>query len=1140
MHLIDGVVTLSPTDLVGSLACEHLAQLELAAAHGELPRPRREDAELDLRAAKGQAHELAYLEGLRGAGRRIVEIGDHPQTGPGLRAAEAETLAAMREGADVIYQAAFFDGLWQGRADFLFRVETPSDLGAFSYEVADTKLARRVKVGALLQMSEYSLQLTRLQGLCPEWMTVVLGDSREERHRVADFDAYHRQARRRLRSTVLGGQVQTYPEPVDHCGVCRWNDRCTSQRRADDHLSLVAGMRSDWTKRLRSAGISTVTALAGAGPDPVADMAEGPWNRLRLQAALQISERMTGEQCHEVVAAEEGLGLGALPEPSPGDLFFDMEGDPWVQEGGLEYLFGVTEVIGGEPLFRPFWAHTREEEKTAFEAFIDFVVERLDRDPSLHVYHYAQYEVSALKKLMGRHGTREAEVDRLLRGEVLVDLYQVVRQGVRVSKEGYGLKKLEPYFMGPRHEAIADGVSSIVAYERYITSADPAILGEIAEYNARDCEATWRLREWLEERRAELVRLHGPLPRPSPRSGDPSEALAAAEAQTRELEARLRAGLPADAEALTPDERATELLARLLDWHRRESKPDWWAFYDRFELTDDELVEDPQAIGRLTHLGEVRIESRSAVHAYAFDPAQEHRIDTDDQVVDPHTRQGWTVLHLDREAGIVEIARGPKLAGAPHPTSLIPGRPIPTDLQRDALGRLGASVVTHGIAGHGPYRAARDLLRGRPPRRAVLGLGALVSEGEDAVEATCRVVRELDGSTLAVQGPPGCGKTYAGARVIVDQVRRGRRVGVCATSHRAISNLLDEVCRAATAARQPVRILQRCSQDDRCAESRVEVAASTGAVVDRLDAGTVDVVAGTTWLFANGNLDQRLDLLVIDEAGQMSLANACAAATAASNLLLLGDPQQLAQPAKGTHPPGAEVSALQHVLAGHDTIPPDRGIFLPETRRLHPDIAAYVSRAFYESRLDSHPSCATRRLEGAGELRGAGLRLRSVDHTGNRTWSPEEVVAVRGIVNSLLQATWQDGVRRRPLTLDDILVVAPYNAAVIRLREALPAGVRVGTVDKFQGQEAAVSIYAMATSSAEDVPRNLDFLFSRNRLNVAVSRAQALTVVVCSPRLLTVQCRTPEQLRLVNALCLYAEMTGVDAPASPEVAAAAG
>jgi uncharacterized protein len=755
----------------------------------------------------------------------------------------------------------------------------------------------------------------------------------------------------------------------------------------------------------------------------------------------------------------------------------------------------------------------------------------------MHVYHYATYEPAALKKLMGRHATREDEVDRLLRGGLLVDLYQAVRQGVRVSRENYSLKSLEIFYMAKRQEAIADAGSSIVAYEQWLETRDQRILDDIAEYNQRDCVSTRLLRDWLEELREELAARDGAgVPRPPERDPMPSEALSLAISGTRTLAGSLTAGLAEDPQARTGEERARWLLAQLLEWHRREDKSEWWEFFSRCAMTVEELVDDAWAIGGLVHAGPLRSMDRGTVHGYAFDPSQEYRLEVGDTPYDPSTgKPAGEVVAIDRDRGWIELKRGRAHQARGQPVSLVPPPPIDTRGKREALQRLASWVAGNGMEGRGPHSAARDLLLGGAPR--LIGgspAEALLAAGEDPVAGTCRLVADLDGSCLAVQGPPGCGKTYTGARVVVDLVARGRKVGVSAFTHRAIAHLLEEVTQVAADTGQTVRILQRCREGEEPTVPGVRPARDAKDAAARLDAGEADVVAGTSWFFAAEALEGRLDAAVIDEAGQMSLADACVVGSAARSLVLLGDPQQLAQPARGIHPPGAEASALEHVLGGMDTIPPDRGVFLPTTRRMHPAVCGFVSAAFYDRRLLPVPACAQHRLEGPDGRPLMGLRHVPTPHTGNRTWSPEEVAEVSRLAGALVGASWSDaGGAPRPLTLDGILVVAPYNAQVQRLRQALPEGARVGTVDRFQGQQAPVTVFSMATSSAEDLPRNLEFLYSRNRLNVAVSRAQALSIVVCAPALLRARCRTPEQLRLVNSLCSYVEWAESTGPAAP-------
>jgi uncharacterized protein len=397
-----------------------------------------------------------------------------------------------------------------------------------------------------------------------------------------------------------------------------------------------------------------------------------------------------------------------------------------------------------------------------------------------------------------------------------------------------------------------------------------------------------------------------------------------------------------------------------------------------------------------------------------------------------------------------------------------------------------------------------------------------------------RLASSLHDGCLAVQGPPGSGKTHHGAEAVVALVAAGRRVGITAHSHAAAANLLEAVCVEAEQQRVRVRALQRCEEDRDC---RVPGArAATNAEVDEaLAAGEVDVVVGTAWLFARPELRATLDVLFVDEAGQLSLASTLSVSGAARGLVLLGDPQQLAQPSKGAHPDGSDVSALDHVLAGSATIAPDLGLFLDRSHRMHPDICHFVSTLAYDDRLRPAPGCERCRVDDGPVVGGAGLRWLPVEHTGNRTRSVEEAEVVAGAVAALLGRTTTDRCgRRSTVTPDDILVIAPYNAQVATLASALPGGVRVGTVDRFQGQEAPVVVYSLAASSAADVPRGIEFLLSTHRLNVAVSRAQALCVLVGSPALLQAPVRTPRQLRQVNALCRFvaqAEEALVGAPA---------
>ncbi len=364
--------------------------------------------------------------------------------------------------------------------------------------------------------------------------------------------------------------------------------------------------------------------------------------------------------------------------------------------------------------------------------------------------------------------------------------------------------------------------------------------------------------------------------------------------------------------------------------------------------------------------------------------------------------------------------------------------------------------------------------------------------------------------------------------MIVTLLAAGRRVGITGTSHKVIGNLIRAVLAAAGEEGVDVRPIQHGTADQVHPDERVVRAKDASDVATRLGDGRANLAAGTTWLWASAKMLDAVDVLFVDEAGQISLANVVAVSGAAESIVLLGDPQQLDQPMQGTHPPGADRSALAHVLAGDATIPPDRGLFLETTWRLHPALSRFTSEVFYDDRLEPEAHLRVQRLEvGGSAFDGVGPRLVEVPTVGADNDSPVEAAAVAAIAAELVErgASWVDahGVKRR-LTWDDVLIVAPYNAQVATIARLLPAGARVGTVDKFQGQEAPISIYSLTTSNPELAPRGLDFLYSGHRLNVATSRARCVAAVVGSPDLWRVRARTPDQMRLANAFCRFVEM----------------
>ncbi len=1134
MRLSQGRLTLSASDLANHLGCGYLTRLDLAAARRELEPPRYNDPTLEVLQELGRRHEQRYVEHLAAQGLRVRSITEQDE------AAVAATRAALRDGFDVVVQGTLVRDGWLGRPDILRRLPEPGPDGGHRYEVHDTKLARETRAGTMLQLCLYSDLLSDIQGVMPERFFVVtpgaatLGGAFDEReYRLADYLAYYRFVRGSLLGAAASGSGATEPEPVPHCEVCRWWLRCDRSWRDTDHLSLVAGITRLQRRELESRQIVTLAGLA-VQPDPLgwrpARGSREGMERSQRQARIQLHGRASGRPVHELLLpVEAGRGLTRLPEPSLGDLFLDLEGDPFIGTGGREYLFGTAAVdAGGDIRYESVWGLTERDERTAFETLVDRIMTAWERHPDMHVYHYAPYEPAAFKRLMGRYGTREDEIDRLLRAERFVDLLAVVRHGLRASVERYSIKDLEPFFGLERAIPLRDVAPFKRMLERALELEEhEAITGDaqaaVEAYNRDDCVSALELRRWLESLRAELVAGGVEVPRPEPKSGDATEQLNERLLKVRELAAQLTAGLPPEPAERTAEQHSRWRLAQMLEFHRREQKAVWWEYYRLEALDDEDLADEQGAIVGLEFVAAAGGTPKCPVHRYRY-PAQKCEI-RKGVVYTRGSVEVGEIFGIDLVARTVDITK--RMAARDlHPASIFVHDSVNNAPIEQALVRLAEDVRDHGMAADGANRAARVLLTAAPPR---FHDGAALEPlpGENSTRTAIRLGLVLDGTVLPIQGPPGSGKTYTGARMILELVRVGRTVGVCGTSHKVIDNLLQEIVREAARKNDPVRIARKVSEDPAADTGAILHTTDNGRVRSMLENGEAQIAAGTPWLWSRPEFARAVDVLFVDEAGQMSLANVLAISQAADSLVLLGDPRQLDQPVQGSHPDGVAVSALEHLLQGHATVPPDRGLFLAETWRLPPAICAYTSETFYENRLFPRPDLERQVLDGDTPYAGSGLWYMPVEHDGNTNTAPEEVDAVEGLVRSLLAGThWTDRHGdRHPLGPEDIMVVAPYNAHVGRIAERLKSlGVRAGTVDRFQGQQAPVVIVSLATSTPEEAPRGMEFLYSLNRLNVATSRAQCACILVASPRLFDPECRTPRHMRLANAFCRYLEV----------------
>ncbi|MCR8560401.1 TM0106 family RecB-like putative nuclease [Mucilaginibacter sp. BJC16-A38] len=1125
MKLVNDDITFSASDVSNHLACKYLTVLNAKAARGLIDQQQYRDPSLQILQERGQEFEHSYIEALRIKGIPIT----NPQQGT-EGTALSRTIQAMKNGAPAIYQAELRSGKWGGRADFLIKVPRPSQLGDYSYEVLDTKLARETRAGTMLQLALYTQLIAEIQGTMPELMHVATpATSTDPQHyRCDDFMAYFRLVCERMSETVADAEISAfYPDPVSHCDVCSWWRECNNRRRADDHLSLVAGVSMLHTAEIKHWGVDTLETLAQLSLPLQNRPTRGAidtYVKLREQARVQLTARQTKAPYFETLAISADAGFCKLPAPDVGDIFFDLEGDPFVGLAGLEYLFGwVTDDI-----YHSSWSFDAEQEKVSFERFVDSVMQRWREHPDMHVYHYTAYEPGALKRLMGKYLTRETEMDQLLRAGVFVDLYTITKQSLRAGIERYSLKELEIFYGFIRKVELRDAAEALRTAERILErtaqdSLPDELKSVIGYYNADDCFATAHLRNWLEKLRKQLIDEGQVIPRPLPASGTASEALTVHDLMVKAIFDQLMAGVPLEKEARSAAQQARWILGGMLDYYRREDKSKWWEYYRLVEMPEDELLEEKAAIAYLQLIpGSRRPEKKSFVDQYRF-PFQECELRAGAELKLQNQQKWGTIFAIDKEQGIVSILKGPSIKDI-HSSAVFSIDILNASEKQKAIIRLSQWILLYGIEATFPeYRAARDLLLREAPR-----VRAGIDWGKEPFAAALGGIHMLKGGVLPIQGPPGAGKSYTASNMIIEAVKAGKKVGITAMSHKVIRNLLEKTVEAAQKEGVSLTCLHKVTTLGEPTAGIIETT-KNDEVWNALSQNRVQVAGGTAWLWANESSYELVDILFVDEAGQLSLIDTVAAAQGSDNLVLLGDPQQLKQPQQGSHPEGSEVSSLEHILQEHQTITADRGIFLEQTWRMHPNVCSFISELFYENRLISAGGLEKQVLMGP-IINGAGLWFLPVPHEGNQSASRQEAEAVKKLVSLLTngQTNWTDrDEKTKTVDTGDIKIISPYNSQVQEINAILNGTVETGTVDKFQGQESPIIIFSMATSSPENAPRGMDFLYSLNRLNVAVSRAKTACIIVASPKLFEPDCKSPAQIRLANAYCRYLEMAQI-------------
>ena len=1095
-----------------------------------------------------------------------------------------ETIALMESGTPIIYQGGLkrqFEGtLFSGRPDFIVRedwellfvdgrlaAQVRADAsGSTKYTAWDAKYGGHAKPAYLLQVGLYVDALEAI-GFKAEGVRhgLILGSRTIDTFEEIEIVPAMRLARTKIVSIVadakaaeLSGNLsefsaesmQWHCPSKANCDICEYPNLCSDDRLATDDLVQVANISQSQIAKLVSAGITTMHELAVATDEQRPPrLTEETYNKVRLQAKAQVESIASGKPVHYIM---DDPMIQFLPPRSELDVFFDFEGFPYFTErGGLEYLFGnyvwgkgVNEGVPLDSLFTEFWAHDREQEKVAFSEFMTWALDRMNRDPNAHIYHYASYEATALKRLALRHGIFEQEVSWLLATERLVDMFNIVRNSLIVGEESYSIKKLERHYKFERSSDVTKASASIDEYDRWreldnlaknlnidaidrkkVQQEADQVYAELRLYNLEDVWSTRELYRWLES-------MPGACSQYGQSSGDDSDeedgdrTLSKSEIELAELQAQTQQLFDKvdgwqwgkDPEA---DYRATVWLAltHSILFYKREDVM-FWADIAIKVLMDDEMLSRDRSAAAITDVVEVSRETKTGRDGVPKQIVTYTALLAEDDFYIPKvgariiTRYRSEGKKQNRDygevveffAGSVTFTRRVRKGSEKYvPDAIIDVTNYPTTAKQRELRALANGIADAwgtpaNPAPDGP--AIMDLLMRRKPKLKTLS-DLPSPDPDNYLPAVISAVDDLNESVLAIQGPPGSGKTYLASRTIAHLIASGKSVAVTATSHSAIDNVLEACVEAGV----PLDCIMKVQKEPTTQvwESKDSAPAATWV---RKQTGAF-LIAGTSYFFSNEKVRERqVDYLFVDEAAQYSLVDCMAVSGFAKNIVLMGDPQQLAQVVIAVHPGGVENSALGHYMGEHSILPANMGYFIEVTRRLHPEVNHAVSWLAYEGKLRSHPSTVSNKIEG----HETGLITVPVPHLGNSTSSEEEAATVVKLVASL----------HADKDPSNVLVVAAYNAQVDLIRQKLDiAGfeqVMVGTVDKFQGREGMAVIYSFAASSSMDAPRGLEFLLDRNRLNVAISRAKATCYLVFSETLLQSQFRTVAEVKAISRL----------------------
>ena len=1112
-------ILVSPSDLNNFVNCSYHTLNDLQQDEkGLLKKEASEDMKLWRK--YGHEHEKKYLDKFKKEYPSNVTI-DPKQTDDKRY---KDTIEALNKGYDLIYKAFLIDGDFRGESDFLIKTKDQTNLGDYGYEVYDTKITKNLKPSHVLQITSYSFFLSKITETLPKKMFLIDGSDKINAYNVKEFIDYFSFAKSNFDFFLDKKEFKKlYPEKCDHCSVCDWKDVCIKRWDDDDYINQIYKIRKTQVVKLKEEGLDTIEKFANTDLDKIkSKINKQTKEKLHHQARLHNKKRLTGKSDIQFIQQIPGHGFYKMPEPNEGDIHFDIEGFIRPNNRNFEYLHGVYFKENGKGTFKHFFVndYKEDEELRIFKELVNFFKQQFEKYPNAYIYHYNNYETQALKELASNYSGKFPEgynvIDDLLRKRKFVDLYKIVQYTFQTTEKDLSLKTLEQFYRKDRSAEIKTAAESIRLFDIWSTSKNEKVKQNIIDYNEEDCISTSDLRDFLKEKKPDDI----PWFDGSIKDTDEDDQKKIKEKETTEEIERKELELIENLNNSNHDEQLKNKLIDLVGFHRREKKPENWRYYKRLEETHEDLIDDNECLANCSFVKkELDTTSGNTNYIYQFE-TQNYKINVGDSAKEIFENKSYgkitSIVEQDDDTNFIEITSNKSESELPKIFTFSYGEYFNTNRIRDSLNLILSETEEKKKA---KYKCALDILEDNFPNIKNIKKGdSIINTNNDLNEEAIKAVKNLNSSYLLIQGPPGAGKTYLSGKMILELIKDGKKVGVTSNSHSAINTLLKQVEEFAEQEKFELKGMKRNSKPEHKLNGQFIKDGTSGKKLDL----TNSLFAGTAWLFCDPELNQKLDYLFIDEAGQVSLANTLAMCTSTKNIVLIGDQMQLSQPIKGVHPGISGKSTLEFLLEKYDTIPPEKGIFLDKTRRLNENICHYNSESFYDSRLQPDPVTKERYIKlNSKVLPNEGIVYLSMDHSNCSRKSNEELDKIKELTASFLGKPCKDNNKspEAKLSIEDILVIAPFNMQANNLSRGLPKGARVGTIDKIQGQQAKIVIISMTSSDPDNIPRQKDFFFSRNRLNVAISRAQCLAIILFNPKLLNAACQKIEEMKLINNFC---------------------